>query len=597
MDERLLRTIEDKIDIVELISESTDLVRKGNRYWGLCPFHSEKTPSFSVSAEKRLFYCFGCHVGGNIFTFVMKRDNLTFKEAVELLAARAGVEYVPKSAAGRKKKKQEEEIVLKLNELAAAYYHELLKSEKGDKARRYLEARGVKWETAVAFQLGYAPDDWRGLLEHLVSRGYSGPELVASGLVKRSQTKEAYYDIFRDRVVFPIRNRFGAVVGMGGRSLNPADSPKYLNSPETAVFSKRHNLYGLFEAWEHIRRLNEAILVEGYMDCIALHQHGVRQAVASLGTAFTVEQAKLLRKYTEKVVLVYDGDLAGQTQALRAAELLESEGLNVEVVVLPDEQDPDQYIRENGKEEFLQYITNNKKNRVEFKLEMRLRGVEGKDLAAKLAALHRSFSDLRQVKSPLELESYLSLIAQKVRLPEAAVSREFKAWQGQNKAIGIIRNRNSTNRYNKGDKERLWSSGFQVRLLARMAKDEKVFRRVIENCGTGFIKDPGLRKMVALLQEKGYGEYDTILFSELAENSPEVASALARIEMVGEEQWPSDDEVEQFIREIKNRRIEGKWLALLKEIETQKNKGDFYDILRLILKADRYLNLQEGGEL
>ncbi len=596
MDDQLLRTIEDKIDIVELVSETTDLVRKGNRYWGLCPFHSEKTPSFTVSAEKRLFYCFGCHVGGNIFTFLMKRDNLTFKEAVEVLAARAGVEYVSKSV-GSERKKPDEEIILKVNELAALFYHEQLKSEKGVKARKYLEERGVDWETAVAFQLGYAPDDWRQLMDHLVSRGYSGAQLAASGLIKKSQARGSYYDAFRDRLVFPIRNRFGSVVGMGGRSLSPADSPKYLNSAETAVFSKRDNLYGLFEAWEHIRRLNEAILVEGYMDCITLHQHGIRQAVASLGTALTAEQARLLRRYTERVVLVYDGDLAGRTQAVRAAGVLENEGLTVEVVVLPDEQDPDQYIREKGKEEFLQYIKNNKKNPVEFKIELRLRGVEGQNLGAKLAMLHQSFGDLQRVTSPLELESYLNLIARKVQLPEAAVIKEFRAWQGKNKVIGIIRNRNSTNRYNKGDKERLWSTGFQTRLLARMINDERVFRFVTDNCGTGFVNDPKLRKMVDLIREKGTGDYSASLLNELAENSPEMASVLARIEMVGEEHWPSDYEIEKFVKAVKNRRIEGKWLALLKEIENQKNKGDFYDIIRLILKADRYLNLQEGGEL
>lgn len=595
MNEQLLRTIEDRIDIVELVSESTDLVRKGSRYWGLCPFHSEKTPSFSVSAEKRLFYCFGCHVGGNIFTFVMKRDNLSFKEAVEVLAAKAGIEYVPKSD-GAKKRKRDEERIIEMNELAAAYYHQLLKSDKGARARRYLEERGVDWETAVAFQLGYAPDEWRGLLEYLISRGYSGPQLVASGLIKRSPVKDSYYDVFRDRVIFPIRNKSGTVVGMGGRSLNPADIPKYLNTPETAVFSKRDNLYGLFQARDHVRRLNEAILVEGYMDCIMLHQYGIRQAVASLGTAFTIEQARLLRGYTERVVLIYDGDQAGQREALRAAELMSKEGLKVEVVVLPEDQDPDEYIMVKGKEEFLQYIKNNKKNPMEFKLDFKLRDVEGQSLVEKLAVLHETFCDLQQVESLLELENHLAFVARKLELPENAVRREFRVWQRKTRSIGIIRNRNSINRYNKGDKEKFASPEFQVRLLAKMVNDENTFKRVFETCGTKFFTDPGLRKAAALFQEKGSFHHGQLI-AEAVHNLPELAATLARIEMVEEENWPSDHEVEKFIREVKRRKMERKWQRLLTEIEAEKNKGDFYDILRLILETDHHLRIQEGGEL
>ena len=251
----LVQEIQNKIDIVELVAETTELERRGNRYWGLCPFHSEKTPSFSVSADRQLFYCFGCHRGGNIFTFVMERENVEFREALEILAARAGLDSSLYS--GRQGRKREElKKVAIINEVAAEFYHQQLLSTEGRQALAYLEDRGVNAEAMARFELGYAPDDWRKLLNLLLRRGYSTEDLLASGVVKRSRNQDTYFDLFRHRIIFPIRNLSGQVVGMGGRSLDEVSMPKYLNTLKPGFFQTQPALWSVSGS-DAVRRLNQ----------------------------------------------------------------------------------------------------------------------------------------------------------------------------------------------------------------------------------------------------------------------------------------------------------------------------------------------------
>jgi len=314
-DDQKIRQIQSQLDIVELISESVQLSRKGNNYWGLCPFHGEKTASFSVSRDKQMFYCFGCHIGGNIFTFLMKRDGLEFREALEILAAKAGVDISRPRDRGRI---DQQKAIISINNAAAQFYHQKLLSAQGDDARSYLSKRGITQQTIETYRLGYAEDNWQELTNYLLGRGFNAEAIKSSGLVKRSDNQSRFYDLFRHRIIFPIMLYNQDVIGFGGRSLGDA-MPKYLNTPETELFSKRKNLYGLAQAREAIRQNNNAFLVEGYMDCIKLQQTGIMNVVASLGTALTEEQARLLHRYTEKVTILYDGDEAGQNATLRAA--------------------------------------------------------------------------------------------------------------------------------------------------------------------------------------------------------------------------------------------------------------------------------------
>jgi len=593
----LVREIQDKIDIIELISETTELTRKGNRYWGLCPFHSEKTPSFSVSADRQLFYCFGCHTGGNVFTFVMKRDNIEFGEALEVLAERAGINSA-RFTAKQARRDKERDRILEINEAAVRFYHQaLLREEEGREARQYLTGRGITPEAMTRFELGYAPNDWRRLMDFLLRKGYAAEHLVASGLVKRSQNGDTYFDMFRSRVIFPIRDQAGRVVGMGGRSLDDSNQPKYLNTPETRVFSKRHNLYGLFHARELVRRLNEAILVEGYMDCVKLQQYGIGNVVASLGTAFTREQARLLKRYCERVVIIFDGDEAGQRETLATIEVLNSEGVTAEAVVLPGGQDPDEYIEACGKEEFLRYIKNYKKNTIEFRLDQCLKEGEELGLSGKLAILREFYPELAGLESQLELDNYLLLMARKLAIPEHTLYRDFAKWRRQPAGIGIIRNINSTIRYNK--EISLNKPNFQERLLARMLNEQVLFYHIDKSLGINFFSNDALRRIAALHQKR-------LLAAEEGREEPpdrwvalepDLEAAYARLSLVEERDFPSDHEVEEFIKRVKMLKRERKWKRLIGDIRDLRHKGDFLDILRVILKVDTYIRSQEGGRL
>jgi DNA primase len=303
-----------------------------------------------------------------MFSFVMKRDGIEFKEAIQVLAAKAGVKIVT----AERKKDDKRAGVLSINKAACEFYQNHLNSESGKTARKYLAQRRINAQSIEEFKLGMAPLEWDGLEKTMARKGLSHEELQLSGLIKRNENRNSYYDIFRNRLMFPIFNPSGDIIGFGGRVLDEA-IPKYLNTAETDIFAKRRNLYGLYQGKEHIRQANEAILVEGYMDCIMLHQAGIKNTVASLGTAFTAEQAKLIQRYAENVLILFDGDEAGQRETLKAIEVLSQQGINIFTASLPDEMDPDEFLNKYGKEEFLDYIKNNRKSHIEFKIDRYLR--------------------------------------------------------------------------------------------------------------------------------------------------------------------------------------------------------------------------------
>lgn len=334
-------------DIVEIVRRYVPLKKQGSNYFGLCPFHNEKSPSFSVSPDKQIFHCFGCGEGGGVIQFVMKIENLPFIEAVRLLADAAGMQ-MPSEREQSDGQRRLRERLLAVNRDAARWFHSLLNQPQGQAAQQYFSGRGLSRKTVTAFGLGYSEDSWDGLLRHLTGLGYRPDEIEKAGLAVRG-AKGGLYDRFRGRVMFPIIDVRGDVVGFGGRVLDDS-KPKYLNSPDTPVFHKNRNLFALNMAKKS--KLGKLILAEGYMDVIALHQAGFDCAVASLGTALTEEQAKLMTRYTSEVVICYDSDGAGQKAAQRAIDILNRAGLSVRVMRVPGAKDPDEYIRENGSEAF-----------------------------------------------------------------------------------------------------------------------------------------------------------------------------------------------------------------------------------------------------
>ena len=345
----IIEEVRQKNDIVDVVSQYVKLTRKGSSYFGLCPFHNEKTPSFSVTPGKQMYYCFGCGAGGNVFNFIMEYENYTFGEALKHLADRAGVE-LPKIEYSRevREKVQERTELLEINKQAAQYFYYQLRTEKGEQGYQYLTGRGLSEETLRKFGLGYSDKFGGGLYQFLKSKGYSDDRLRESGLFNVDE-RHGMYDKFWNRVIFPIMDVNNRVIGFGGRVMGDG-KPKYLNSPETKIFDKSRNLYGLNVA--RTTRRKYLILCEGYMDVISMHQAGFTNAVASLGTALTSGHASLLKRYTQEVLLLYDSDEAGVRAALRAIPILREAGVNSRVVNLRPYKDPDEFIKNLGAEAF-----------------------------------------------------------------------------------------------------------------------------------------------------------------------------------------------------------------------------------------------------
>ena len=350
--------------IEEVVGQYVSLKRSGSNLFGLCPFHGEKTASFSVAPDKGIYYCFGCHKGGNAVNFMMEIEGLSYPDAVRSLAKRVGME-VPEDEQYQSRYRQQERLWA-LHKEAARFFHAKLQAPEGAAALQYALGRGMPKSTIINFGIGYAPDTWTSLVDHLRKKGYTDQELRDSGLVTISKKNGNLFDRFRDRLMFPIIDVRGNVIGFGGRIMKKDDNAaKYLNSPETLIFNKRKNLFGLNVAKK--TKLPYMILVEGYMDAIALHQYGFDCAVASLGTSLTEEHAVLLSRYTENVILIYDGDEAGQRAAQRAIPMLEKAGLNIKVLQLKDAKDPDEYLKKFGADKF-QLLLNDSSNRVEYQL-------------------------------------------------------------------------------------------------------------------------------------------------------------------------------------------------------------------------------------
>ncbi|MBR5804544.1 MAG: DNA primase [Clostridia bacterium] len=338
-----------KNDIVSVVSGYVSLKPKGRRLWGLCPIHGEKTPSFSVSPDKQMFYCFGCHAGGTVIQFIMQMERLTFPEAVRFLAERAGM-TVPEDRDDEQyqRERARRERLYQACNLAARFYMENLIGAAGGPAREYFAKRNIGSSAVKRFGLGYAPEGWDNLKNHLTAQGFTEEELLDAGLLVRNPNSGKVYDAYRNRVIFPIIGVNGRVIAFGARVMNQQDKPKYINTGDTPIYNKRRNLYGL--NLQKNARLSSLIMVEGYTDVIGMYNAGIENAVASLGTALTEEQARLLARYVSSVFIAYDGDTAGQNATLRGLDILQKEGLDVRVIVFPDNMDPDEYCGKYGKE-------------------------------------------------------------------------------------------------------------------------------------------------------------------------------------------------------------------------------------------------------
>ncbi len=423
-------------DIVDVVSQYVTLKRSGRNFLGLCPFHKEKTPSFSVSPDKQIFHCFGCGVGGNVVHFVSKIESLNFRESLETLAEKAGI-TLPTIDSGEDSKRQElKEKIYKINDLVATLYHETLYQPIAKPAQEYVKKRKLDNRTLINFKIGYAPNQ-NVLYKFLREKGFNEEEILASTLVKKYNN--SYIDSFKNRLMFPISDVRNRVIAFGGRVLDNS-LPKYINSPDTVVYNKGRNLYGLNVAKNS--KLDKMIIVEGYMDAVSLHQRGIPNVVASLGTALTENQGRLLRKYSEKIIISYDSDGAGQAATLRGLEILKNIGCDVRILQMEGAKDPDEYVIKYGNGRF-NLLVENAISLVEFKVKVLKKSLDLQHVNDKIKFLKETAKILQKIDSKIELEIYLDKISKEYNISKEAIYAEINK-QSSNKIGSKILEKNKS---------------------------------------------------------------------------------------------------------------------------------------------------------
>ncbi len=443
--------VKDRVDIVDVISDYVKLKKSGKNYKGLCPFHQEKTPSFTVNPANQFYHCFGCGAGGDVFSFLMEIEHITFFESLKMTAERVGME-LPNQSNHQKKVANFRDKIFEINMISAKFYNYLLlKHDIGEKALAYLKNRNYSEDDIKKYSLGFAPDKWTALYKFLKNKGYTKDEMVKAGLlVKKNEQK--FYDRFRNRIIFPIFNSRSEVLAFGGRIIDDSiNQPKYLNSPDTMVYDKSDNLYGLNWAKKYMRKSNNAIIMEGYTDVLTAHMNGIKNAVASLGTSLTEKQAKMLKRYVSKVYIAYDSDTAGAKATLRGLEILKEEGLNVKVIKLPEDTDPDDFIKLRGEKKFLN-LKDDSLSLIEFKVDNIISSKNLRNADDRINTTHKIVEVLAQIKDPIEREVYTKEIAKKIDLDTDLLYQEVEKRREKTKRTNKNNKNRKFNNYQKSNK-------------------------------------------------------------------------------------------------------------------------------------------------
>ena len=509
--EQKIEEIRSAADIVDVISGHVHLRKRGKNFIGLCPFHQEKTPSFTVSDDKQIFHCFGCGAGGNVFKFLMDFKNISFVEAVEEMAEHVGIKIEYDSVPGDPRQNELEDLY-EINVSAARFFSEiLLKSSEGDVAREYLKRRNIKPQTQKIFGIGFAPLGWNNFLENAKSGKVDLGKAKSLGLIDTNDKGE-YYDKFRARVIFPIFSQNGRVVAFGGRILGNNDNvAKYLNSPESQIYSKRRTLYGLYHSKDEIRKLDRAILVEGYMDLVSLYQAGVKNAVASSGTSLTEEQVQLLSRFTKNIIILFDADPAGQKASLRSIELLLKQDFEVKVMTLPKGEDPDSYIIKFGREKFDEEVLR-AKNFVEYQSAQFEEQGKFEDPAEMTKAIREIVRTLALVNDELKRNLLVKTVAMKFNLREKLIESELNAFLAQKSGTRVFKaeQQGSAPVQYTGQLDLTSKSAIEnpyekelVRLL--FSGDEAIIAYIFDNISVENYTDPKLAGLFEIVHN-GYNE-------------------------------------------------------------------------------------------
>jgi len=568
INDETVSAIRDRSDIVEVISSYLPLRRSGANYLGLCPFHQEKSPSFNVNAPRQIFHCFGCGTGGNVFTFLMRMEGLTFPEAVKRLGEKVGitVEETPVTPADRQRRDQRERL-LRINEAAGAFYHRLLLEDAaGAPGRRYLRQRGYEADMVRAFRLGFAPDQWEALAGHLTTQGFTAAELRAAGLVREGRDGRGDRDLFHNRLLFPILDPEGRVVAFGGRVLDDG-TPKYLNSPETLVYQKGRTLYGLYQGRDAIRHSRTVLVVEGYFDLLALHRAGLANAVAACGTALTADHARLLKRYAEQVLLVFDADKAGRQATFRAMDALLPEGLTVKAVSLAAGEDPDSFLASQGTEA-LQSRLAAARPALELFLDEQLQ-LHGDGIEGRARAAEEVLARIRLLPSDLERDLYLKQLAARTGLDQQLLqTRSGRAVT----ARAAPRPVSQAPRHGEDAAERT-----QTFLLRLMLVNERARQRVSSEGTTVLFSSPPHREVAdhLLAMADATGNLPEQLLDGLADSA---AQALLSGLLLAEDQlnWAADPEriFADCRRAVTTGALRQRLVQLQELIRTAEREGD-----------------------
>jgi DNA primase len=574
--------IKNAADIVAVISEVVHLKKAGRNFVGLCPFHSEKTPSFTVSPEKQIFYCFGCGAGGNVFSFLMKKDGLAFPEAARLLARRYGIDIPRKHLTPEQKKRiGERESLLKINRQAMDYYHKmLLRSPKAKSAMAYLKKRGLSAEITDRFNLGYAPSGWDNIINFFSKSGVPLAKIERSGLILPKKSGRGYYDRFRDRIVFPIIDVNQNVIGFGGRVMDDS-LPKYLNSPETPVYSKSRSLYGLHLAKDKSRSTDCIYIVEGYLDLMTLHQHGIENAVATLGTALTIEHVRMLSRYVSRLVLVYDSDEAGIRSARRCidtfwhehvdfsrGDVFREENADTQILVLPDGHDPDSYIREKGVESFLN-AASQAPGIVSFLIEQAI-AKHGLSTEGKIRVVADLKGSLSAINDNVARSLYVKMLAERIGIEENIILQEIRSGAVSMKGKDTGK---------KGDSAEIEGSRLERQIIAMMLQYPAILPEIKKYDVIEYIDNPHLHAIGTTILESRISSDEQI--AALFIDNPELESLISSLAMI-EESWEKNGCLKLIAQFVKNgqRRRDRQILDQIKAAEKMNDQETLAKLLK-----------------
>lgn len=570
--DNLLEDILSRVDIVEVIAGYMPLKKAGRNFKASCPFHHEKTPSFMVSPDRQIYHCFGCGESGNAFKFLMRYERLEFPEAVEALAKKAGV-ALPQASQQESQALNRSAQFYSVNELAALFYENNLHSPAGAKARAYLLKRGIKEETVKCFKLGLAFDKWDALITYLRAKNFSLSLLEKSGLVL-AKDGGGYYDRFRNRVILPIVDIKSRVLGFGARVLDDT-LPKYINSPETPLYVKGRNLFGLNLAKDSIRDVDSVVVVEGYLDFIIPYQAGLKNIVASLGTALTSEQARLLKRYTHNVVMVYDADAAGELATLRSLDIFIEEEMNVRIASLPKGFDPDLYVQKHGIEAFEDKISHSQ-NLFDYKLEILRSRFNCREIEGKVKIVAAMLETISKIKNEVLKSEYAKRLSQELDIGEEALLHELrkvnpaKPYSGASEAV-------SKKALNMNPTEKL--------LIKLMLEENELIEHIRKNLEPADFQDARASRIVSIMfelmeQGRSVGPASLMSFLEDEDASRAICESMFLPEDLSTEQ--KENVVNDCIKRLKSEKLKTKKQYLHDQIRSAQQLGDEERLSRLM---------------